>query len=46
VPARDAVMQWKYLPKLWGGEPVKVQTTIEVPFFRDGGVIEPKGNFH
>jgi Gram-negative bacterial TonB protein C-terminal len=46
VPARDAVMQWEYLPKLWGGEPIKVQTTIDVPFFQDGGVIEPKGNFH
>ena len=30
--ARDAVTQWVYTPKLLNGQPVKVMTTVDVPF--------------
>ena len=31
-PAKDAVMQWKYRPTTLNGEPVEVDTTIDVIF--------------
>jgi len=30
--AREAVTQWVYRPTLLNGQPVKVMTTVEVPF--------------
>ncbi len=30
--ARDAVLEWRYRPTILNGEPVEVQTTIDVNF--------------
>jgi protein TonB len=35
--AMDAVKQWKYKPYLLNGEPVEVETQVEVNFTLSGG---------
>ena len=40
--AVEAVRQWRYKPTILNGQPVEVETTIDVSFFLDGQPTDPQ----